>query len=101
MVGAAHYLAATSQRRCRTFACVAVQVNSPHVISTSATSLLVPPPPPSVDRDDLPDGGSEHFAATVRTLKQLRPGILVECLTPDFKGDLDAVRVGRGVCREV
>ncbi|KAG2452879.1 hypothetical protein HYH02_002223 [Chlamydomonas schloesseri] len=46
----------------------------------------------SVDRDDMPDGGSEHFAATVRTLKQLRPGILVECLTPDFKGDLDAVR---------
>lgn len=46
----------------------------------------------SVDRDDLPDGGADHFAATVRGLKTLRPDILVECLTPDFRGDLDAVR---------
>jgi lipoyl synthase len=46
----------------------------------------------SVDRDDLPDGGAEHFAATVRGLKALRPDLLVECLTPDFQGDLDAVR---------
>lgn len=46
----------------------------------------------SVDRDDMPDGGAEHFAKTVRTLKELKPGILVECLTPDFRGDLDAVR---------
>ena len=45
----------------------------------------------SVDRDDMPDGGSEHFARTVRTLKQLAPQILVECLTPDFRGDLAAV----------
>lgn len=46
----------------------------------------------SVDRDDMPDGGAEHFAATVRELKALRPDILVECLTPDFSGDLEAVR---------
>ena len=46
----------------------------------------------SVDRDDLPDGGSEHFARTVRTLKRLRPATLVECLTPDFRGDAAAVR---------
>ncbi|EIE19748.1 Lipoyl synthase [Coccomyxa subellipsoidea C-169] len=46
----------------------------------------------SVDRDDIPDGGAEHFARTVRTLKSLRPDILVECLTPDFRGDLAAVR---------
>lgn len=46
----------------------------------------------SVDRDDMPDGGSEHFAKTVRTLKTLKPSILVECLTPDFRGDLPAVR---------
>lgn len=39
----------------------------------------------SVDRDDMPDGGSDHFARTVKTLKSLKPGILVECLTPDFK----------------
>ena len=46
----------------------------------------------SVDRDDMPDGGADHFARTVKTLKALRPDILVECLTPDFRGDLDAVR---------
>jgi len=46
----------------------------------------------SVDRDDIPDGGAEHFARTVRTLKSLRPDIVVECLTPDFRGDMTAVR---------
>jgi lipoic acid synthetase len=45
----------------------------------------------SVDRDDLPDGGSEHFAETVRELKRRSPTLLVECLTPDFRGDLSAV----------
>lgn len=45
----------------------------------------------SVDRDDLPDGGSGHFAQTVKAMKRLKPEILVECLTSDFRGDLDAV----------
>eukprot|EP00602_Paraphysomonas_sp_CaronLab_P002638 CAMPEP_0185019336 /NCGR_PEP_ID=MMETSP1103-20130426/1937_1 /TAXON_ID=36769 /ORGANISM="Paraphysomonas bandaiensis, Strain Caron Lab Isolate" /LENGTH=333 /DNA_ID=CAMNT_0027549579 /DNA_START=199 /DNA_END=1200 /DNA_ORIENTATION=- len=40
----------------------------------------------SVDRDELPDQGSGHFAATVRHLKEKSPSILVECLTPDFRG---------------
>lgn len=45
----------------------------------------------SVDRDDLPDGGSGHFAQTVKAMKNLKPEILVECLTSDFRGDLEAV----------
>ncbi|KAL3565710.1 hypothetical protein D5086_033756 [Populus alba] len=45
----------------------------------------------SVDRDDLPDGGSGHFAQTVRAMKELKPEIMVECLTSDFRGDLKAV----------
>nr|CAB3263428.1 lipoyl synthase, mitochondrial-like [Phallusia mammillata] len=45
----------------------------------------------SVDRDDLPDGGSNHFAETVKNLKRDAPNLLVECLTPDFRGDLTAV----------
>lgn len=45
----------------------------------------------SVDRDDLVDGGSGHFARTVKTLKEVKPEILVECLTSDFRGDLAAV----------
>ena len=40
----------------------------------------------SVDRDDLPDGGSDHFARTVRALKLRKPDILVEVLAPDFQG---------------
>ncbi len=46
----------------------------------------------SVDRDDLPDGGAAHFAATVRAIKARRPDMLVEALIPDFQGDLEAVR---------
>ncbi|XP_050306184.1 lipoyl synthase, mitochondrial [Anthonomus grandis grandis] len=47
----------------------------------------------SVDRDDLPDGGSNHFARTVREIKNRNKNILVECLVPDFKGNLDQVKV--------
>ncbi|KAK7861344.1 lipoyl synthase [Quercus suber] len=43
------------------------------------------------NRDDLPDGGSGHFAQTVKAMKQLKPEIMVECLTSDFRGDLKAV----------
>jgi lipoic acid synthetase len=45
----------------------------------------------SVDRDDLPDGGAAHFAATARAIKRRQPECTVEVLTPDFKGDLDAL----------
>lgn len=45
----------------------------------------------SVDRDDVVDGGAEHIAKTVSCLKERNPKILVECLTPDFRGDLRAV----------
>lgn len=41
----------------------------------------------SVDRDDLPDEGSMHFAKTVRNLKVSAPELIVEVLTPDFKGN--------------
>ncbi|CAF2050058.1 hypothetical protein BRARA_I04681 [Brassica rapa] len=41
----------------------------------------------SVDRDDLPDQGSGHFAQTVQRLKALKPEMLIEALVPDFRGD--------------
>ena len=40
----------------------------------------------SVNRDDLPDGGAQHFAETVKLIKDLNPDTVVEALTPDFKG---------------
>jgi lipoic acid synthetase len=45
----------------------------------------------SVNRDDLPDGGSRHFAATVREVRRALPQARVEVLTPDFCGDHGAV----------
>lgn len=41
----------------------------------------------SVDRDDLPDEGSGHFARTIKTIKEHSPKLIVEVLTPDFKGN--------------
>jgi lipoic acid synthetase len=40
----------------------------------------------SVDRDDLPDGGAQHYADCVRAVKQVNPQTAVEALTPDFHG---------------
>lgn len=40
----------------------------------------------SVDRDDLPDGGSNIWAETIRCIKKINPGITIEALIPDFDG---------------
>ena len=45
----------------------------------------------SVNRDDRPDGGAAHFAATARALHEHVPGCRIEVLVPDFQGDLQAV----------
>jgi lipoic acid synthetase len=45
----------------------------------------------SVNRDDLDDGGSVHFAETVRQVRDRLPHARVEVLTPDFEGNMDAV----------
>jgi lipoic acid synthetase len=45
----------------------------------------------SVTRDDLPDGGAAHFAATISAIKRSVPGCGVEVLVPDFGGDRSAL----------
>ena len=45
----------------------------------------------SVNRDDLPDGGAQHFANTVKFIKELNPDTAVEALTPDFKGQSSSI----------
>jgi lipoic acid synthetase len=45
----------------------------------------------SVDRDDLPDQGSQHFRSVVQKLKEKDPDLLVEALTPDFQGNEDLI----------
>jgi lipoic acid synthetase len=47
----------------------------------------------SVDRDDLKDGGANHFATTIREIKRLDSSISVEALVPDFRGDTEAVEI--------
>ncbi|MCA9687510.1 MAG: lipoyl synthase, partial [Myxococcales bacterium] len=45
----------------------------------------------SVDRDDLADGGAAAWAETIRQIKAASPEMVLEVLTPDFKGDLSAL----------
>ncbi len=47
----------------------------------------------SVNRDELEDGGAAHFAAAVREIRRLNPGVSVEVLIPDFLGDPIALRL--------
>lgn len=55
----------------------------------------------SVTRDDLPDGGAEHFARTIRRLRERIEGIKIEVLTPDFKGDINALKTVLDECPDV
>src|SRR3569832_2154440 len=43
----------------------------------------------SVDRDDLRDGGAEHFAQCIAAVRESSPSTRIEILTPDFRGRLD------------
>tara|TARA_Y100001934_G_scaffold197723_1_gene233109 strand:- start:580 stop:1458 length:879 start_codon:yes stop_codon:yes gene_type:complete len=45
----------------------------------------------SVDRDDLPDGGAEHWIKTIKIARSLCPGMKIEALIPDFQGNMDLV----------
>ena len=43
----------------------------------------------SVDRDDLPDGGAQHFVDCIKAVRAQSPDIKIEILVPDFRGRLD------------
>jgi lipoic acid synthetase len=45
----------------------------------------------SVTRDDLPDGGASHFVRVIRTVRDRLPAATIEVLTPDFRGNEDAI----------
>lgn len=47
----------------------------------------------SVTRDDLPDGGAEHFVKTVKALRDKIEGVRIELLTPDFNGNHAALEI--------
>jgi lipoic acid synthetase len=68
----------------------AVRMGLEHVVVTS------------VDRDDVPDRGAGHYAATIRALKAKLPDATVEVLTPDFLGvEEDALRIVVGARPDV
>lgn len=45
----------------------------------------------SVDRDDLPDQGAEHWVNTINKIKELNPNTTLEVLIPDFRGHIDLI----------
>ncbi len=45
----------------------------------------------SVTRDDLPDGGAEHFAQCIEEIRKTSPNTKIEILTPDFKGNIESL----------
>lgn len=47
----------------------------------------------SVDRDDMKDGGANHWAATLREVKRLNPNTTLEVLIPDFDGKTDLIQI--------
>lgn len=47
----------------------------------------------SVTRDDLPDGGASHFSEVIRCLRQHAPDTAIEVLIPDFRGNMEALKL--------
>ncbi|HEX9911698.1 MAG TPA: lipoyl synthase, partial [candidate division Zixibacteria bacterium] len=47
----------------------------------------------SVTRDDLEDGGASHFAQVIREIKNLNPDCKIEVLVPDFKGEIEPLKI--------
>jgi lipoic acid synthetase len=60
-----------------------------HLAETIATMKLRYVVVTSVDRDDLRDGGAQHFVDCIRAVRQLSPDTRIEILTPDFRGRLE------------
>lgn len=56
------------------------ELNLKHVVVTSVT------------RDDLEDGGAQHFANVINEIRALNPFVTIEVLIPDFKGDISALK---------
>jgi lipoyl synthase len=64
---------------------VALDANEPENVALAVAKLALQHVViTSVDRDDLPDGGAQHFAATIRAIRARTPATTIEVLTPDF-----------------
>tara|TARA_E500000178_G_C16956871_1_gene724092 strand:- start:25 stop:993 length:969 start_codon:yes stop_codon:yes gene_type:complete len=72
-----------------------------HVADAVATLSLAHVVITSVDRDDLPDGGAGHFAATIAALRATAPATTIEILTPDFLKKPGALETVVDACPDV
>ena len=67
-----------------------LDANEPlHLARTIAALCLTYVVITSVDRDDLKDGGAQHFVDCIRSVRELSPATRIEVLVPDFRGRLD------------
>jgi lipoic acid synthetase len=70
-----------------------LDLDEPHRVAEAAKQMgLKHAVVTSVNRDELKDGGASIFAETIREIREQVPGCSVEVLTPDFKGDRDAIQ---------
>ena len=71
-----------------------LDINEPGNVAISVMSLeLQHVVITSVDRDDLEDGGAQHFAKVIRAIRTSCPNTTIEILTPDFKNKPDAINI--------
>jgi lipoic acid synthetase len=89
----------TCTRACRFCAIKTARIPPPldpkepfHIAESVATLGLKYVVLTSVDRDDMKDGGANHFAQTIKEIKRLNSSIIVEALVPDFQGDVKAIQ---------
>ena len=69
-------------------------IDEPYAVAEAAKSMrLRHVVVTSVTRDDLADGGALQFASTIRALRAELPDAAVEVLTPDFRGNREAIRI--------
>lgn len=67
-----------------------LDVNEPHNLAAAIADMkLKYVVITSVDRDDLRDGGAQHFADCLREIRALAPGVQLETLVPDYRGRMD------------
>ncbi|MBA2712463.1 MAG: lipoyl synthase, partial [Rubrobacteraceae bacterium] len=70
-----------------------LDLDEPHRVADAAKQMgLEHAVITSVNRDELSDGGASIFAGTIHAIRDEVPGCAVEVLTPDFKGDRDAIK---------
>ena len=66
----------------------------PHKVATSISLMNIKYAVlTSVNRDDLTDGGADHYAKTVKAIKEMTPEVTVEALAPDFLGQKNSIEL--------